>query len=288
MRRTVDRVLRGRRQVDGAGVHLLRVFGRDEAVLMDPFLMLDFFDSDRPEEYEKGFPWHPHRGIDTITCLFEGALDHADSLGNAGVIEGDGCQWMTAGGGLLHQEMPRRSPRMLGLQLWANLPPALKMTAPRYRDLPASSIPSVSLSDGGRVRILAGEFDGVTGPVERDDIAIRFLDVRLPGGTALETPVAPDHTAFLLSVRGSLSLGENHEMPEGTRPGDVLLLSPGDELQVRAWGPGAHFLLVSGRPIGAPIAWGGPIVMNTRAELDLAFRQLREGTFVHPGPFQGT
>jgi redox-sensitive bicupin YhaK (pirin superfamily) len=243
----------------------------------DPFLMLDAFDSSDPADYIKGFLWHPHRGIETVTYLITGDIEHGDSLGNRGSILDGCCQWMTAGSGIIHQEMPRPSERMLGVQLWLNLPRKEKMTAPRYRDIKSAMVPKIE-EDGCKVGIVSGHYKGVTGAVQGDHVKMLFLDVEMQPGAEwrLETP--KDATLFLYIVEGEGWFEDSNDHPV---PGkSAVLFSSGEELTARASEKGLRFLLFSGMPLDEPVAWGGPIVMNTQEELRLAFQELQEGTFV--------
>lgn len=280
MTRKIHTIIRGRDTTDGAGVHLRRVFANGEIPLFDPFLMLDFFDSENPSDYTNGFPWHPHRGIETITFLFEGVIEHGDSLGNAGVIESGDCQWMTAGSGIIHQEMPKASPRMLGFQLWANLPAKDKMVDPAYHEIKADDVVQVedSLST---VRIIAGSYSGTKGLSLRTDLEANMLDVLIKPDCTWELPTDPEHKVFALLVRGSASFAPGQS--EESRPGGAILYESGDRIEITAAAEGARVLVVSGKPIGEPVAWGGPIVMNTQEELRLAFKEFREGTFIKHG-----
>lgn len=276
--RSIQHIVRGREIREGAGVRLTRLFSDDLAELFDPFLLLDVFDSRDPSDYIKGFPWHPHRGIETVTYLLDGIVEHGDSLGNTGAIEAGSCQWMTAGSGIIHQEMPQESERLLGMQLWVNLPRQDKMTTPVYRDLTPDRIP-VTTIQGGTVRVLAGECGGVSGPVAGLAVNPVFLDVNLPAGASFQCEVNPDDTAFAYNVMGSGHWGLTEA--QVSRAGDCVLLGPGESVLASAsanepW----RFFLFCGRPLHEPIAWRGPIVMNTEAELDEAFAELREGTFL--------
>jgi redox-sensitive bicupin YhaK (pirin superfamily) len=260
---------------EGAGVHLRRAFGYAELPRFDPFLMLDDFRSSNPDQYLEGFPWHPHRGIETITYMLEGSVEHADSLGNRGVIGPGGVQWMTAGGGIIHQEMPKPGPdgRMGGFQLWANLPAANKLMPPRYRELTDEDIPRVAIP-GGEVLVLAGTLGGITGPVTDVVTAPEYLDLRLQAGASLLHPTPPGHTVFAYVFAGELLLGgrllSDHSL---------VLCGDGDHVNLKGGPRGASLLLVSGRPIGEPIAWRGPVVMNTDEEIRQAFEDYRNGTF---------
>ncbi len=261
--------------IEGAGVRLKRVFGKADKRL-DPFLLLDDFGSEDPEDYLAGFPWHPHRGIETITYMLEGDVKHGDSLGNSGTITAGDVQWMTAGSGIIHEEMPQRSPRLRGCQLWANLPAAHKMIRPRYRDIKAEEIPRAELADGVVVKVICGTIDGVKGPVDGVVIDPRYLDVALSPGRSYTFPVPRDHNAFAYLFEGEARFDRGDSA--GNR--ELVVFDRGDEVQAAAGDRGARFLLVSGKPIGEPVAWGGPIVMNTQEELRQAFQEVRDGTFI--------
>jgi hypothetical protein len=266
--------------LEGAGVHLRRAFGHDQVPLLDPFLMLDDFRSSDPARYLPGFPWHPHRGIETITYMLDGEVDHGDSLGNHGVIGPGDVQWMTAGSGVIHQEMPRGDPagRMGGFQLWANLPAGQKMMDPRYRDVRAADIPVASLPGGATARVVCGQAGGVTGPVRDIVIEPEYLDVTVPPGAHFTHPVAEGHTVFAYVVAGSGQFGQD---PDAHASSETLVLfGPGDQVTARASDAGLRFLLISGKPLGEPVAWGGPIVMNTQDELQTALEEYRKGTFL--------
>jgi quercetin 2,3-dioxygenase len=284
---------------EGAGVRLRRAFPFGDAAEFDPFLLLDDFRSDNPADYRAGFPWHPHRGIETISYVLAGSVEHQDSLGNRGALGPGDIQWMTAGSGILHQEMPQGDPqgRMHGFQLWANLPASLKMTKPRYQDIPARDVPEAVEDDGTTVRVLCGRFGGKTGPVEGIAADPRYLDVFVPAGRhrRLAVPVAQRAFAYVFAGSGSF---RDASSPRGVQteeiggsasrvgvPDDVfnrwlVLFDRGDELVVRAGEQGIRFLLVSGQPLEEPIAWYGPIVMNTEEELLQAQRELQNGTFI--------
>ncbi len=270
--------------LEGAGVHLRRAFGFGNERLFDPFLMMDDFRGDHPSKYSKGFPWHPHRGIETITYMIEGECDHGDSMGNEGTICAGDVQWMTAGSGIIHQEMPRGTEqgRMGGFQLWANLPAAHKMRDPRYQGIESSQIPEVE-TDGARVRVIAGTVGEVTGPVTDITVEPEYLDVTLQPNTSWTHPTAEDHNVFAYLFEGEGRFGLEGE-PVAAGTGTIVLFGEGDAVTVTAGDEGARFLLVSGKPLGEPIAWRGPIVMNTRDELDVAWRELDDGTFVKHGP----
>ena len=278
--REVRQVSASRPTIEGAGVQLRRAFGHGQEDLFDPFLMLDDFRGDHPSQYEAGFPWHPHRGIETITYILEGEVDHGDSMGNSGTIGPGDVQWMTAGSGIIHQEMPRGDARgrMGGFQLWANLPATQKMIDPRYRGITAGEIP-VAESPGVRVRVICGTVGASTGPVREVIIEPEYLDVTLEPGTGWTHPARPGHTVFAYLFEGEARFGGSSD-PIDAGHGMIILLEDGDQVSVGAGASGARFLLVSGRPLREPIAWRGPIVMNTREELDAAWRELGDGTFV--------
>jgi redox-sensitive bicupin YhaK (pirin superfamily) len=276
-------------------VHLKRAFGFHDVPSFDPFLLLDDFHSDNPEDYIRGFPWHPHRGIETITYVLRGDVEHGDSMGNTGVISTGDVQWMTAGSGIIHQEMPKgdRERVLQGFQLWANLPAESKMMPPRYREVKNEEIPEVSLDGGVRVRIISGELAGVAGPVRDIVIAPEFLDVAIPPGTAHKHPIGRGRTVFAYVIEGRARF-EPEDVPRADEtPGrsdstedalvdteSLILFGDGDEITVSAQGEGVRFLLISGNPIGEPIAWRGPIVMNTDEELATAFDEYHRGAFL--------
>ena len=295
--RPVKRVVHSQPVIEGAGVHLHRAFGFGRTDEFDPFLLFDDFRNDLPAAYRAGFPWHPHRGIETITYVLTGTVDHADSLGNHGALGAGDVQWMTAGSGIMHQEMPKGDPegRMHGFQLWANLPSTLKMTAPRYQDVSARDIPDVTDDDGVRVRVICGGFWGRTGPVEGIAADPRYLDVWVPPGRRKVLPVEVARHAFAYIFEGSGHF-RDASAPQAVKTeaaGDeanvslsdignrsLVLFDRGDEITVQAGERGIRFLLVSGKPIEEPVAWHGPIVMNTEAELRQAVSELRDGTFI--------
>ena len=300
--RPVKRIVQSTPTLEGAGVKLHRAFGfGDTGGEFDPFLLLDDFRNDRPDDYRAGFPWHPHRGIETITYVLAGTVDHGDSLGNQGKLGAGDVQWMTAGSGILHQEMPQGDARgrMHGFQLWANLPSSLKMTAPRYQDIPAKEIPDVVDDDGTRVRVICGEFWGKRGPVDGTAAEPRYLDISVPPGRRKSLPVETDRHAFAYVFEGSGTFSGASQpfgvlTEKATPDGDTLireragnrslvLFDSGDEVTVQAGEDGIRFLLVSGKPIEEPVAWHGPIVMNTKAELQQAVAELRNGTFIKHG-----
>jgi len=283
--------------MEGAGVRLRRAFGFEPSSDFDPFLLLDDFRSDRPEDYRAGFPWHPHRGIETITYVLAGSVEHADSMGNRGAVGAGDVQWMTAGRGVIHQEMPKGNAEgsMHGFQLWANLPSALKMTAPRYQGIEASEIPEIVDDDATRVRLVCGELFGKRGPVEGIAADPTYADVTIPPGKRKTLPVETTSHAFAYVFEGSAKFcnasgplsvpTEGAGWAETTPPSDasnrwLVLFDRGDEVTVEAGPLGVRFLLVSGRPLQEPVAWYGPIVMNTQAELRRAFEELQDGTFL--------
>ncbi|MBN2047672.1 MAG: pirin family protein [Anaerolineaceae bacterium] len=274
--RTIKQRYAGVSSVDGAGVRLLRVFGHRDVYDVDPFLLLDFFDSRNPQDYIKGFPWHPHRGIETITYLISGLLEHGDSLGNKGVIKPMGCQWMTAGSGIIHQEMPQATEHLLGAQLWLNLPREHKMTAPTYRDIIEKDL-AVYEDEMMEVKVIAGTFRGKTGPVSGTFVDPMYLDLSLrPGGT-FEMEIDGDETVFLLFLEGSAVFADGQTA--GAEDSRAALLTSGELVHFTSE-TGLRCLLAAGKPLHEPIAWGGPIVMNTRAELEQAFEDLDQGTFI--------
>jgi quercetin 2,3-dioxygenase len=296
--RPVKSIVTSTPTIEGAGVKLNRAFGFGKTSEFDPFLLLDDFRNDRPDDYRAGFPWHPHRGIETITYVLAGSVEHGDSLGNRGNLEAGDVQWMTAGRGILHQEMPQgdAAGRMHGFQLWANLPSSLKMTAPRYQDVKGAEIPEIVDDDGTRVRVVCGDFWGRRGPIEGVAADPRYLDVAVPPGKRKMLPVEVGRHAFAYVFEGSGSFraasapfgvltektdGANETIAReqiGNR--SLVLFDRGDEVTVHAGEQGIRFLLVSGKPIEEPVAWYGPIVMNTDAELQQAFAELRGGTFI--------
>lgn len=275
--RKIRTVLKSKPVIEGAGVHLNRAFGFAEVPQFDPFLMLDDFRSDNPEHFIKGFPWHPHRGIETITYVLNGDVEHGDSMGNKGVISSGDVQWMTAGSGIIHQEMPKGDGRgsMHGFQLWANLPASQKMMAPRYRGITATQIPEVELEGGVRIKIIAGTVAGVTGPVKDIVIQPQYLDCTVPKGKSYGHSTNPEHTAFIYVIEGAGVVNGT-----GVANRTLALFDMGDQFSIEARESSVRFLLLTGKPLKEPIAWHGPIVMNTQTELEIAFRELQEGTFV--------
>ena len=297
--RSIKKVWKSIPTLEGAGVRLKRAFGFQEIPQLDPFLLLDCFHSDNRDDYKAGFPWHPHRGIETITYVLDGDVEHKDSLGNGGVIGAGDVQWMTAGSGIIHQEMPKGNPRtgeMWGFQLWANLPARNKMTDPRYREVKEKQIPKVTTPEGATVRLVAGTLAGVEGPVSDIVAGPEYLDVSLPPGKVFTHPIQAGHTVFAYVVDGEgyfdagrdafsrENIGENYfdmTRPCTCREGDVVLYKPGgDTVLITADKRSVRFLLVSGKPLKEPIAWYGPIVMNTQEELRQAFDDFQQDRFI--------
>jgi hypothetical protein len=301
--RRISKVIKSRPTIEGAGVHLHRAIGFHEPKLFDPFLLLDDFRSDIPSDYLAGFPWHPHRGIETITYVLSGDVEHGDSLGNSGVISSGDVQWMTAGSGIIHQEMPKGDSKgsMHGFQLWANLPRAGKMMDPRYRGLTRDEIPEATQANGTRIKVIAGKVDGVQGAVRDVVIDPEYLDVSVPAHATFTHPTPRGHTVFAYVIGGKGAFcqqkdpysyqaeGSNYfDMERGSLIGDrhLLLFDDGDAVAVTTEDDPVRFLLVSGKPIGEPIAWYGPIVMNTQEELRVAYDELQHGTFIKAGRAQ--
>lgn len=299
--RPVKRIVQSQPTREGAGVKLHRAFGFGETSEFDPFLLLDDFRNDRPGDYLAGFPWHPHRGIETITYVLAGTVEHGDSLGNRGKLTAGDIQWMTAGSGILHQEMPEGDERgrMHGFQLWANLPSSLKMTSPRYQDIKAAQIPEIVDDDGTSVRIISGDFGGKRGPVAGIAADPRYLDVFVPPDRRKTLTVEMERHAFAYIFEGSGHFrsasepmgvltekqadGSEVVVREQTGNRSLVVFDSGDEVTIQAGQQGIRFLLVSGKPIREPVAWYGPIVMNTKTELQQAVSELRDGTFIrHP------
>lgn len=281
--RKIKRISTSVPTMEGAGVHLHRAFGNSDAQLFDPFLLLDDFRADTPAHYLKGFPWHPHRGIETITYVLKGDVEHGDSLGNQGHISKGDVQWMTAGSGIIHQEMPKGDPdgKMEGVQLWANLPAAHKMMHPRYRDIGAAQIPTLTLDNGVQIRVLCGQVGDVCGPVSDVMIEPQYLDLTLPPDCSFIHPTPTQHTVFAYVYAGCARFEPETETLLGNR--SLVLFGPGDQLSISTEAEEARFLLIAGKPLLEPIAWGGPIVMNTQEELQLAFREFQNGTFIKQG-----
>ncbi|WP_170381596.1 pirin family protein [Ruegeria atlantica] len=286
--------------MEGAGVKLHRAFGFQDPSELDPFLLFDDFRNDRPQDYRAGFPWHPHRGIETITYVLAGTVEHSDSLGNSGTLGAGDVQWMTAGSGILHQEMPTGNQlgQMHGFQLWGNLPSAQKMTAPRYQDVKSTEIPEITDDDGTTVRVIVGEFWGKTGPVDGIAADPQYLDIQIPAGVRKTFRIDTYRRAFAYVFEGQAAFadasqptgvllekevaGEEVNIRDLSGNRTLIRFGTGDEVTVQAGPEGVRFLLISGAPIAEPVAWHGPIVMNTQAELEQAFRELRNGTFINP------
>jgi hypothetical protein len=295
--RPIKRLVKAKPTLEGAGVHLRRAFGFGNTSDFDPFLLLDDFRNDVPADYLAGFPWHPHRGIETITYVLAGTVEHGDSMGNRGAIAAGDLQWMTAGRGIIHQEMPKGDPtgRMHGFQLWANLPSALKMTAPRYQEIKAPEIPEITEDDGTKARIICGNFWGKRGPVEGIAADPTYIDVSVPPGKRRRLPVETTRHAFAYVFAGSGKFCNassplavptegvgwaDTALPTEADNRSLVLFDSGDDIEVQAGEQGIRFLLVSGRPLQEPVAWYGPIVMNTQAELQQAFEELAKGNFL--------
>ncbi|HLF05956.1 MAG TPA: pirin family protein [Thermoplasmata archaeon] len=280
--RTVKLVLPSRETMEGAGVHLRRAFGNNEVPMLDPFLLLDDFRSENPADYIAGFPWHPHRGIETVTYMLDGHVEHEDSIGNKGVIGAGDVQWMTAGSGIVHQEMPKVDQKRLGgFQLWVNLPAKQKMMDPRYQEVKNAEIPVAKPGKGVSVKVVAGEVGGVRGPMKDIVVEPEYLDVRLEPGAVFSHPVRTGHTAFSYVLEGDARF----EGEEGEKTGSENLVVFGDGSGVRVAGglKPSRFLLISGKPLGEPVAWWGPIVMNSRREIEQAIHEYQDGSFVKKG-----
>ena len=278
--RKITKIINCRPTIEGAGVHLNRVFGNNEVPLFDPFLMLDDFRSDNPDYYRAGFPWHPHRGIETITYVLNGYVEHGDSMGNKGVISSGDTQWMTAGSGIIHQEMPRGDDegRMGGFQLWANLPRSHKMMEPRYRDIKSAQVPEFVFENGTKIKVICGKVGKHEGPVRGIVIDPEYLDVSVPAKAEFKHPTKLGHTVFAYVIEGQGHFDETKK--DLTRNGMVCLYADGDYIVVTTAEEPVRFLLISGKPIGEPVAWYGPIVMNSDEELQLAFDEYQDGTFI--------
>ncbi len=298
--RPVKKLVKAKPAIEGAGVHLQRAFGFGDTSETDPFLLLDDFRNERPEDYLAGFPWHPHRGIETITYVLSGDVEHADSLGNHGVIGAGDVQWMTAGSGIIHQEMPRGTAegQMHGFQLWANLPSSLKMTPPRYQEVESTAIPEVTDDDGTKIRVICGSIWGQIGPIDGIAADPQYVDVWVPPRTKKSIPVETTRSAFAYVFEGSgkfCNASDPLAVPtEGIGWADttlyeeaddrsLILFDRGDEVTVEAGEAGIRFLMVSGRPLREPVAWYGPIVMNTQQEIRQAFAEYQAGTFLKQG-----
>lgn len=281
MYKSIKQINTGLPAVDGAGVHLVRVLGYNDTKAYDPFLMLDAFDSHNPADYVKGFPWHPHRGIETITYLIEGEILHADSLGNQGRIGPGEAQWMTAGSGIIHQEMPQPSGRMLGVQLWLNLPRSAKMTEPAYGDIRSGQVP-VYTEPGLQLRVIAGQCKGIAGAFQGRHVSADFYDLSLDEGSVFELDIPEDETVFAYLVFGKTTFAPDNK--QGLAPKQAVLFGEGRRLFIKALSGASRLLIFKARPLGEPIAWGGPVVMNTEAELRTAFAEMDRGDFIRQKP----
>ncbi len=275
--RTIRKIITGINAVDGAGVKLVRVFGNYDTKDFDPFLMLDAFDSKNPADYTRGFPWHPHRGIETITYLIEGNIEHGDSLKNKDNILSGDCQWMTAGSGIIHQEMPKSSDRMLGCQLWLNLPAKDKMVKPKYNAITKDDIPVIE-EKNSKVHIISGSYNGTKGAIEGDYVKAIYLDVELNADSEWIMDTEKDNTLFVYILQGEAYFASKDDNPVQEK--HAILFNEGNSFRVKSTKAGIRFLLMSGKPLKEPIVWGGPIVMNTQEEISLAFKELDEGTFI--------
>ncbi|MBI5021995.1 MAG: pirin family protein [Ignavibacteriales bacterium] len=277
--RSVIKIFSATPTIEGAGVHLKRGFGFNEVPLFDPFLLFDHFGSNIPQNYLKGFPWHPHRGIETITYILKGKVEHGDSMGNKGIIGSGDVQWMTAGSGIIHQEMPMgdKDGWNMGFQLWANLPKTDKMMKPRYRDVKNDQIPEVVLSNNVKIKIICGEVSGTKGPVQDIVIDPEYLDITVPAKTQFTYHTKPGHKVFAYLIEGEAYFSDEMKMVNHQ---NLVLFKDGEQINVSTKDSPARFLLISGKPIGEPIAWYGPIVMNTQAELKIAFEEYNNGTFI--------
>ena len=282
IQRRVESIIEPQPVIEGAGVRLKRSIGTRSLDYLDPFLLLDHFADSKPEDYEAGFPLHPHRGIETVTYVLLGAVDHRDSIGNSGSIGAGDVQWMTAGGGIMHEEMPQVRPEGIdGFQLWVNLPAKLKMSRPRYQGIEASEIPEVQVEGGTKIRVITGTVDGVSGPVSGIAADPVYLDVSVPANSTFTHRIARGHTAFAYVFEGEASFAEDGQNISRMR---LVVWNDGDYVKVATGDRAVRFLLVSGKPLNEPIARYGPFVMNTREEIEQALRDLRQGTFVWSGP----
>lgn len=276
--RTAQDIYHAQETMEGAGVRLHRAFGYHQIPRFDPFLMLDDFRGDNPDDYIRGFPWHPHRGIETVTYMLEGKVEHGDSMGNSGVIGAGAVQWMTAGSGIIHQEMPKPvKGKMGGFQLWVNLPRSEKLIHPRYQEITVEEIPIVSPEQGVSIKVIAGSYGGIKGPVKDIIVDPDYLDISLEEGRSFLHQVPQGYTVFCYMFAGFGTCGPDKQVLKNR---DLILFGDGDHVQFRAANGPCRLLLLSGKPIKEPIAWGGPIVMNTQEELQQAFREYEEGTFI--------
>lgn len=280
--REIKKIVTGSNTIDGAGVNLVRVFGNNDVKEFDPFLLLDGFDSTDPTDYVNGFPWHPHRGIETITYLIQGNIDHWDSLGNKGSILSEDCQWMTAGSGIIHQEMPKPSERMLGAQIWLNLPSEHKMCSPAYGDITHKDIPTITINNTV-VKIIAGEYLEIPGAFKGNYVDATYLDIQIGANTTWEFISKESETLFVYIFQGGGVFGPdkiNSKNEDYIKEKHAVLFTQGKILQVKSNDMGLRFILLSAKPLNEPIAWGGPIVMNTKKDLEIAFQELRNNTFI--------
>lgn len=274
--RKISKVLKSQPTLEGAGVKLKRAFA--DASLLDPFLLLDDFHSDNPDEYIAGFPWHPHRGIETITYMLHGEVEHGDSMGNSGIIRSGDCQWMTAGSGIIHQEMPHQKNGLLwGFQLWANLPATHKMMNPRYQEIEKTQIPEIK-TENTLIKVICGEINGTKGPVEEIVTDPRYLDITVFSNSSVDFDIKLGHTAFVYVIEGQGYFDSNKDTLVSVE--NLVIFEDGDKITVTTKKEKVRFLLISGQPIGEPVAWSGPIVMNTREELRIAFEEYHNGTFI--------
>lgn len=279
--RQVEAILPSRETIEGAGVHLRRAFGNREVPKLDPFLLLDDFRSENPAEYVAGFPWHPHRGIETVTYMLDGVVEHEDSIGNRGVIGSGDVQWMTSGSGIIHQEMPKGlEDRMGGFQLWVNLPSSSKMMDPRYQEVQRARIPEVLVQEGVTAKVIAGDVNGVRGPVKDIVVEPEYLDVAMIPHASVDRRIPIGHTLFAYVLEGKGRFDDDSGEIDSE---SLVTFGGGDRVRISTGNEPLRFLLVSGKPIGEPVAWWGPIVMNTRRELEVAIEEFQSGTFIkHP------
>ncbi|MFW9903255.1 MAG: pirin family protein [Candidatus Thorarchaeota archaeon] len=277
--REIKRISKNYSVTEGAGVQLKRVFAQKETTILDPFLLLDDFHSDNPDDYIAGFPWHPHRGIETVTYMLKGKVKHQDSIGNSGILKGGDMQWMTAGSGIIHSEMPDQIDGLLwGFQLWVNLPAANKMMAPRYQDITTDRVPKFTLENGVKIRLLAGKMNGYEGPVQDIVTNPEYIDMIIPPDTQFEHKIPKDYTVFAYCFEGEGYFEPNKEQLVSAEA--LVIYKNGDSVQITTKEHQVRFLLISGKPIKEPIVWYGPIVMNTQAEIQTAFAEYRNGTFL--------
>lgn len=279
MNRNIDRILKSKSTLEGAGVHLKRAFGYNEVPLLDPFLLLDDFHSDDPADYIAGFPWHPHRGIETVTYMLEGRVEHGDSMGNKGVILPGDVQWMTAGSGIIHQEMPKgENGHMWGFQLWVNLPAMNKMMESRYREVKMEQIPEISSGKNVKIRVICGKFGKTKGPVQDIMVDPEYLDITIAAGSEFEHNIRRGYKAFAYVIKGSGYFDNDKEKLIGIE--QLVIFKDGDTVKITVGDEDIRFLMISGKPLNEPVAWYGPIVMNTREELEIAFEEYQTGKFI--------